>query len=99
MTWDSINYLMEFHVDGSPNIRLLRVKRTGKANSPISQAEQFKVTLGTTEHYQEVMGEERTITVTTVPEAEAWIAGREQEGGLIDHELREAQLVESGRAS
>lgn len=85
MTWDGANYIMEFYVDGSPNVRLLRLKRTGKDNTPISQAEQFKVTLGTTEHYQEVMGQMQTTTVTTVPEAEAWIREREEEGGVIDH--------------
>lgn len=79
MTWDDASRIMEHHVAGSPNVKMLRMKRTGSSKSPIGVVGQFKMTLSTTSHYREVAGHTQTITVITVPEAEAWIAEREAE--------------------
>jgi len=85
MTWGTVVGIMEDLVDGSPNVRVLRIERAGKDLSPISQAERFSVTLGVTEHWQEVMSQDHSATFWTYDEAEVWVQDREEEGGRIDH--------------
>ena len=80
MTWDDASFIMEHYVTGSANVKLLRLKRTGTSKATIGPEGLFKMTLRTTDRYREAAGHEQTVTIITVAEAEAWIAGREQDG-------------------